>query len=84
MISVYLSQFELDGAWVFTSTTKEPPVWARRMRALRIPVAPAIPVLCAHELVGSVGSLRTGLPKVRIGEHRGNWFIVSHGTAKFK
>jgi len=66
MISIYIAAGV--GACVFTSTTKEPPFWARRMRALRIPVAPAIPVLCAHELVGNLGALRLGYQKSELGK----------------
>ena len=47
-------------------------------------VAPAIPVLWAHEILEHRGIVEAGLPKVRIGENRGDWFIVSHGTTKLE
>lgn len=47
-------------------------------------VAPAIPVLWAHETLEHRGIVEAGLPKVRIGENRGDWFIVSHGTTKLE
>jgi len=49
MNDINTSQPKSVDARVFTSTTKEPPFWTRKMRALRIAVAPAIPVLWSHE-----------------------------------